>query len=132
MIVMKDIVKKYNYDELPSETKSNLDELLEKVNKMLNLWATPVIITSGLRTIEDQIRIYAEKGITDQSKIPLHSKHLSGQALDIYDPNLRFTKWLKQNDHILVDCGLWCEEGNKDWVHFQTVPPKSGNRWFLP
>ena len=90
-------------------------------------------VTSGLRTMEDHLRIYAAKGITDTSKIPMKSKHLYGQAVDISDPDLELTAWSKENNsQRLIDAGLWCEEGNSNWTHFQILPPKSGNRWFLP
>jgi hypothetical protein len=96
-----------------------------------------------LRTKESQLRIYREKakkkqfpfedGVFDESKVPMNSRHLYGQAVDIYDPGLKLTAWLKENDsQRLKNAELWCEEGNSDWVHFQIVPPKSGKRWFNP
>lgn len=128
---------KYRLEDQSAEIQKNLTELLEKVNKIRVLWGKSMIVTSGLRTMEDHLRIYAQKGITDQSKIPMKSKHLYGQAVDIYDPDLSITNWLKENDSkILVDINLWCEEGNKNWVHFQCVPYGSWmqgkSRWFLP
>lgn len=133
-ITMKELLnKKYKLEDQPQDIQDNLNILLEKVNKIRQLWGKPMSVTSGLRSMEDHLRIYAQKGITDKSKIPMKSKHLYGQAVDIYDPDLSLTEWLKENDsQILKDVGLWCEEGNKNWVHFQIVPPKSGNRWFLP
>lgn len=90
-------------------------------------------VTSGLRTMEDHLRIYREKGITDPAKIPMKSKHLIGAAVDIYDPGLEITKWLKEDESAkLIAAELWCEEGNKNWVHFQIYSPASGHRWFYP
>jgi hypothetical protein len=91
-------------------------------------------ITSGLRTMEEHLRIYAEKGITDKSKIPLCSKHLSGQAADIYDPNFDLTNFCKENiNQVLKDCVLYGEDDTSTpRLHLQTVSPLSGNRWFLP
>lgn len=124
---------KYNLEDQSQEIQDNLNNLLLKVNKIRMLWNNPMTVTSGLRTIEDHLRIYAAKGITDIAKIPMHSKHLIGAAVDISDPNLEITAWLKENNSQgLVDAELWCEEGNKNWVHFQIFAPSSGNRWFLP
>ncbi len=114
------------------EIDSNLNKLLERVNVIREKWGKPMTVTSGLRSMEDHLRIYAQKGITDPKKIPMKSKHLSGEAVDISDPDLELTQWLKDNPQHLLNAGLWCEEGNSDWTHFQCVPPNSGNRWFLP
>ena len=128
---------KYKLEDQTPEIQANLAILLERVNKIRALWNAPLRVTSGLRTIEDHLRIYAEKGITDPAKIPMHSKHLTGAAVDIFDPDLSLTAWLKENDsQRLKDAELWCEEGNKNWVHFQCVPYGSWvegkTRWFLP
>ena len=133
MISMEELLnKKYKLEDQPKETQDNLQTLLVRVNKIRTLWNKPMIVTSGLRTIEDHLRIYKEKGIIDKSKIPMKSKHLYGQAVDISDPKLALTAWLKEVKSRLEDAELWCEEGNKNWVHFQIVPPGSGVRWFLP
>lgn len=107
-----------------SEIDNNLKTLLERVNKIRAEWGKPMKVTSGLRSQADQQRI---------NPAAPKSKHLIGAAVDIYDPDLSLTKWLKENDsQRLVIAELWCEEGNKNWVHFQCFPPKSGKRWFLP
>ena len=133
MISMDELLKGANLSDQTPEIQANLATLLERVNNIRIGWGMPMTVTSGLRTREDQIRVYAAKGITDESKIPWGSQHLHGAAVDIYDPGLKLTAWLKENDsQRLVDAQLWCEEGNSNWVHFQIYPPKSGNRWFLP
>lgn len=128
---------KYNLEDQSQDIQNNLNILLTKVNKVRSQWPSPWTVTSGLRTMEDHLRIYKDKaakaGVTfDESKVPMQSKHLYGQAVDIFDPGLKITEWLKSNTEILEDAELWCEEGNANWVHFQILPPKSGNRWFLP
>jgi uncharacterized protein YcbK (DUF882 family) len=119
-------------ESLPRDQRDNLAVLLERVNQIRALWGKPMTVTSGYRTMADHLRIYAEKGITDPAKIPMQSKHLYGQAVDISDPDLAITAWLKANPQILEDAGLWCEDGNSNWLHLQNQPPRSGNRWFLP
>lgn len=133
MISMDELLNhKYSLEKQTDEIQKNLPILLERVNKIRTLWDKPMIVTSGLRTMEDHLRIYKEKGITDPAKIPMKSRHLIGAAVDIYDPELGITAWLKADESILTDAELWCEEGNKNWLHVQIFPPASNNRWFLP
>jgi uncharacterized protein YcbK (DUF882 family) len=132
MITMNEILKGTKWDTLPKGIQDNLKVTLERANKIRTEWGKPMTVTSGIRTIEDHLRIYKEKGITDLKKIPMQSKHLTGQAVDVFDPKLELTAWLKQDKTRLEKAELWCEEGNKNWVHFQTLPPLSGNRWFNP
>lgn len=121
------------------EILKNISELLKLVNELESVYGTPFIITSGLRTKETQIKIYKDialkKGIPfDESKVPMKSKHLSGQAVDIFDPHQVLQKWLLENVEKLEDLGLYCEDFaySPNWVHFQTVAPKSGKRFFIP
>lgn len=133
MIQMDELLKGAKLEDQTPEIQANLKILLDRVNKIRALWGKGMTVTSGLRTMEDHLRIYREKGITDPKKIPMQSRHLYGMAVDIFDPKLELTAWLKQNNsQRLADVQLWCEEGNANWVHFQILPPKSGNRWFLP
>lgn len=77
------------------------------------------------------------------SHVPNASKtslHMTGKALDRADPMHGLVGWLydewKRNGDkcILVRHGLWCEhpDATPTWVHFQTQPPGSGNRFFHP
>lgn len=123
--------------DLDPDKLAQTQDLLDRVNKVRAAWNKPMTVTSGLRTLADHLRIYAQKGITDQSKIPMHSHHLetetSSAAVDIADPGLEITAWLKGDGaQILEDTGLYCEQGNANWVHFQNIAPHSGSRWFLP
>lgn len=133
MLSMDELLNhKYKFEDQSKEIQNNLRQTLDRVNKIRLLWDKPMIVTSGLRTIEDHLRIYKNKGITDPAKIPMKSRHLYGQAVDVSDPDLAITARLKDDTSILEDAELWCEQGNKNWVHFQIVPPASKNRWFLP
>jgi hypothetical protein len=62
------------------------------------------------------------------------SKHMSGEAIDIADPEGDLDEWCMANPLILANIGLWQEHpsATKGWCHVQTVPPKSGNRVFYP
>src|ERR1035437_5836880 len=90
------------YDTLDEVFKTNIDDLVTKVNAVLSAWGKPVVVTSGFRSIADHTRIYAAKGI---STPPMTSKHLTGQAVDVYDPDLSLTSWLKGKEPL----NLWME-----------------------
>lgn len=89
----------------------------------------PFHVTSGLRSNAKQAELI-KAGKTTATK----SHHLTGRAADIYDANGSLKKWLRENPEVLVNAELWCEhyDYTATWCHFQTVPPRSGNRWFVP
>jgi hypothetical protein len=66
----------------------------------------------------------------------VRSLHMTGEAIDIYDPDGALDEWLLtaagQSD--LARLGLWQEHpaATKGWVHLQTRPPRSGRRVFYP
>jgi uncharacterized protein YcbK (DUF882 family) len=125
MLTAKELNPK-NYSLTP-EQQVNQDNLLVAVNKVRLAWGKPMIVTSGVRSLEDQMRI------NPKAKA---SKHLLGAAVDISDPQLELTAWLKANPQVLEDAGLWCEDGNTNWVHFQCLQFGSWSpgklRWFKP
>lgn len=65
-----------------------------------------------------------------------NSKHMTGQAIDIEDPDGDLDEWLmtKDGQDTLAKLGLWLEHpsATKGWSHLQTIPPNSGNRVFYP
>lgn len=134
MISLKEILKGADFNKQPEEVKSNLLELLEKINKVRTAYGKSMIITSGLRTMEDHLRIYKEKGITDTKKIPMASRHLIGAAVDIADSKKELQKWCLENVKLLEEIGLWMEhfDHTPTWTHFQIKSPRSGARFFKP
>jgi uncharacterized protein YcbK (DUF882 family) len=119
------------------EHLENLEDLLLKLNVVRAAYGKPLRITSGYRSLEDHLRIYRQKGIVDQAKIPMRSKHLYGQAADlttIEDDVKHFQEWVLSNIRLFEEQGLYLEgfAYTKTWVHVQIVPPKSGNRFFIP
>lgn len=134
MISMKELLDGAKLQDLPSKSQENLLILLERINKVRTAWNKPMTVTSGFRTMEHHLEIYAKKGIKDPKKIPMKSKHLYGEAVDIYDPKQELQRWCKKNEQLLIDVGLWMEDfsATPNWCHFQILPPKSGKRWFLP
>lgn len=123
-------LNKNNYPA-DDKMKANLVELCRRLNIVRAAWAKPMIVTSGLRSAEAQEALIRE-GKTNATQ----SKHLSGEAADIYDPEWDLKNWLLTEDgnQVLIDAGLWCEapSATPNWCHFQSVPPASGHRWFLP
>jgi uncharacterized protein YcbK (DUF882 family) len=134
MIALKELLKGKDFSSLPQEHQSNLMLLLEKVNKVRIAYGRPMTVTSGYRSMQEHLDIYKRKGITDQNRIPMKSKHLYGQAVDISDPKKELQTWCKNNVKLLEEIGLWMEDFayTSNWLHFQIVQPKSGNRFFIP
>lgn len=131
MITMLELMGSHTIAEIPLEHQHNLETLLKVINLVRAEWGKPMQVTSGYRSLQEHLIIYSKRGITDRDKIPMKSNHLIGCAVDISDPKLELTQWLKFNN-IPEKYKLFCEDGNSDWVHFQTVPPKLGSHWFLP
>ena len=65
-----------------------------------------------------------------------NSKHMTGQAIDLYDPDGDLDEWLMTPDgqKVLADLGVWMEHpaATKGWCHLQSLPPRSGRRVFYP
>jgi len=65
-----------------------------------------------------------------------NSKHMTGQAIDLYDPDGDLDEWLMTPDgqKTMADIGLWHENpaATKGWAHVQSIPPRSGRRTFFP
>lgn len=107
------------------EQGANLVILLDRLNQVRNEYKTPMVVTSGLRSMEDQQRI--------NPSAP-KSKHLLGQAADIADPIGTLRDWVLGHMALMESIGFWFEDfgHTKGWVHFQIVPPASGKRIFIP
>lgn len=134
MIVRKEIISDEDYNELEPKIQTNIEELLLRVNKLRSAYGRPIGVSSGFRSIEKHLAVYAKKGITDKTKIPMKSKHLSGQAVDFADASRSLQAWILANEEYLEKLGLWFEDFDHTptWVHAQIVPPKSGKRFFIP
>lgn len=64
----------------------------------------------------------------------VRSRHMTGQAIDLYDPEGAVDEWCLDHLDLLSECGLWMESPahTKGWCHLQSVPPRSGKRVFIP
>jgi hypothetical protein len=127
MITPKDL-NPHNYPT-NSEIDTNLALLADKLNQIETRWGRPFTITSGLRDVVQQQALIAA-GKTKAT----NSKHLTGQAADIYDPSDILKDWIMDNLEFIEDIGFWFERFGytPNWVHWQIVPPGSGERFFIP
>lgn len=136
MISFKELLGLTNINDIPISHQHNLEALLKAINVIRNAYGKSMIVTSGYRSMQDHLRIYSQKGITDTAKIPMRSKHLIGAAVDISDPDKALYNWCKANDAVLRDAGLFLEERQGNWQHFQCLPFGSfrpgGSIWFNP
>ena len=116
--------------------KGNAEQLVQKINALLAaLEASNVpleehpkngsIVASGWRPpqINGQVKGAAPR-----------SKHMTGEACDLYDPEGAIDDWCMEHSDSLAAIGLWMEHpsATKGWAHFQTIPPRSGRRVFYP
>lgn len=112
--------------------EGNMISLCHRIDKLLEVCPLPInsdLVTSGLRSMADHIRIYAQKGIP-KDKVPMKSKHLIGAAVDISDPNGDLYRWCDKNQATLKWAGLYMEADTKGWVHLQWLAPASGKTKF--
>lgn len=82
----------FNWNEFikPVDGIPTLEQLnnIKKTADVLSIYKHKVFegkkitVTCGFRSMAHHLKIYAEKGITDKSKIPMKSYHLSGLAVD--------------------------------------------------
>lgn len=107
------------------EIAAAAQDLLQKVNAFLEHWDREAHMTSGYRSPEYNKTI---KGAA------VNSNHMSGKAIDISDSDKALAKFCIIKQQLLADYGLWCEDPRTTptWVHFQSVPPKSGKRFYIP
>lgn len=129
MITFKELLSGNIVTDLSIAQQHNLEDLKTKLNIIRLAWNKPMVITSGFRTLYQHRLIYSKQG---NDKPPMGSLHLVGKAADVSDPYRALYLWCEQNIPLLESTGLWLEKDTKNWVHFQTAPPKSGTRFFLP
>lgn len=139
MITFNELLSGHSIHDVELAHQHNLQELLKRINIIRTAWGKPMTISSGYRFEQDHRRIYAKinkdretKGLSPVS-VPWGSQHLKGAAVDIYDPDGELMKWVKANEKLLEQVGLWVEDDTSaPRVHFQIFPPKSGKRFFNP
>jgi hypothetical protein len=122
MISENEILRGQN---ITSEMRENLKNLLIAVNKFRSIYGKAMIVTSGYRSPEHNKAIGGAP----------NSKHCQCLAVDFadYDGELkRFCQ--KDNYKVLIECSLWMEASEfcPSWLHVTISPPASGHREFKP
>lgn len=127
MITLAEYLK--HHGEPPETVKANALELLSRVNALLAELPYPECkapkVNSGWRP--------ADYNKTVPNAAP-NSKHITGQAVDISDPDGVIDSHLHTNFALLIKHKLWMENpaATKGWCHLQSVRPRSGNLVFWP
>ncbi len=131
MIKKSDLIAASRTKTIPNDLIQNMNDYINRINMFESLCNLPILHTSFYRSANDQIEIYKSRGINNP---PMQSQHMYCRAGDIADNNGKLKQWIINNIWALKQCGFWCEDfkATPTWVHFQTVPPKSGKRFFLP
>lgn len=136
MITYKELLSGNNVNDVSIAHQHNLEITLKGINIIRAAYGKIMKPTNAYRSMQDHLRIYSQKGITDPSEIPMRSKHLAGLAVDIYDPNKELYNWCKNNPQVMDEANVWLEERQGPWQHFQFAPFGSyrpgGSRWFNP
>lgn len=111
--------------ELTDKVIGNAMQTVERASQLLQQFGEARSVASGWRP-------RAVNAATPGAA--LFSKHMTGQAVDLHDPEGDLDEWCLANPQSLEAIGLWQEHpaATKGWCHIQIVPPKSGNRVFYP
>lgn len=142
MITLEGYFGRVSHIEEPTLiVQGNAAILLERVNALLEECsaieaAAAPAVNSGWRPVSynAELRRKWEAGEPGGAPAALKSKHTSGEAVDILDPEGELDDFLFNNPQILARHSLWMEHplATKGWCHLQSVPPRSGNRIFYP
>ena len=109
--------------ELTEQQRRNTIELLSVMNVFRFMYGKPMVVTSGYRSKEYNLKIGGSA----------KSAHVQCKAIDIKDDGT-IKQYIKENVDLCERLGLYFEhfDHTPSWVHFTIRPPKSGNRFFRP
>jgi hypothetical protein len=110
---------------LTKQQKRNFAKLYVAINKLRKAYNKPMIVTSGVRSIDDQKRINPKA---------MKSAHVQAGAVDFFDPYGELDRWCLDNIPLLKSLGLYLEDPTftPRWCHLQIIPTRSGNIVFIP
>jgi len=121
---------------VPPEVKQNAEHTVEKVNELFNkLWQFGVEVQVNPRTKTPLTSGWRPPEVNAATpNAAVKSKHVTGCACDIYDPDGEIDDFLMEHQGLLVELGLHMEHpsATKGWCHVQTIPPRSGKLVFYP
>lgn len=131
MITIEDYFGRVSHIEAPSDhVKENAADLLDRVNSLL---ADCVLIEAAMSPVVNSGWRPASYNATIANAAP-KSRHITGEAIDLADPDGDLDDFLFNNPQVLSRHALWMEHplATKGWCHLQSVAPRSGNRIFYP
>ena len=114
----------HGYTLTPDQAR-NFELLYVAMNAVRCAYGKPMYVNSGVRSVEDQRRIN-----------PAHMQdahvHAAGCDIDAQDGYL--WDWCIDHLDLITRLGLYLESRvyTPRHIHFQIIPPKSGNRIFIP
>lgn len=123
-------------DDLTPEIDANADITIERANRLLtDAQADGVVLEKSPKTSSIVTSGWRPPAVN--RNVPgaaPRSKHMTGQAVDIFDPEGDLDNWAMNHLERLEAVGLWLEHpsATKNWCHLQTVAPRSGVRVFFP
>jgi hypothetical protein len=127
MITLSDYFKgrdKKFSSELSEEKMKNAFTIIAKASELLSAFGEKRLVRSGWRP----------ENLNKQMGGSPTSQHIWCNAIDLEDNDGRLKKWCLDNEMRLNEVEIWMEHPDytPTWVHWQRVPPKSGNRFFKP
>lgn len=126
--------KKYPGD-LTAAIEANAAETVRRVNSLLAAYAEDSGLPLPTKNGSHVASGWRPLAVNDAtSNAAAKSKHITGQACDIYDPDRDLARWCVNHQGILEQIGLWCEDPRwtPTWLHCQCVPPGSSRRIYIP
>ena len=125
-----------NHPDVTDEVRSNAEELLLRVNALLEDAFRDGIDLSLNKQTDSYVSGTQYGGFRPQS-CPIgapKSAHKTGQAVDIYDPWDALDEWIDKHPACLETHDLYREASSatRKWCHLSTRAPGSKKRTFLP
>lgn len=120
------------------ELEANAAVIVERANKLLAQALTYGVHVPANPSTGSQVSSGWRPAAVNSStpNAAPNSRHMTGQAVDLYDPDGDLDEWLMtgEGQAALTAIGLWHEHpsATKTWCHVQTIPPRSGRRTFYP
>ena|SRR3990167_1663239 len=110
--------------------QQNARKTVDAINRLLTVFEGEMLVSRDVCNSG-----WRPKSVNDATaNAAKTSKHLTAEAGDIADTDRVLAQWCVNHANVLAECGLYCEDfrWTPTWVHFQTVPPKSGKRIYIP
>lgn len=109
-----------------TNTITNAEHLLRRIDVVRDAFGAPLIITSGYRSPDYNVSIGGSQ----------RSAHCEGRAVDLNDPDANLARFLlsERGLSLLASLSLYMEHPNytQGWIHLTSRAPASKRRVFIP